>query len=85
MVILDKMIMTCRFTEFVNELLKIRNEELIDRARWDVWLHKIIDMDFDEYLSKLNDRATVEEIQQVEMVETTIKDSFGLINGFCPS
>lgn len=85
MVILDKMILTRRFTEFVHELLKIRNEEMIDKARWEVWLHKIFDMDFGEYLSKLNDGASTEEIPQDAELEATVRESMGIINGFCPS
>ena len=85
MVILDKMILSCRFTEFVNELLKIRNEELIDKTRWEYWLHKIFDMDFSEYLSMLNGETTQDEIPQDEILEAMVRDSMGIINGFCPS
>ena len=86
MVILDKMILTGRLTEFVHEILKIRNEELIDQARWDVWLHKIFDMEFGEYLAKLNnDAPTEEEIPDDSVLEATVKESWGIINGFCPS
>ncbi len=84
MVILDKMILTRRFTEFVRELLKIKNEEMIDQARWEVWLHKIFDMEFSEYLSRL-DSVTTEEIPKDEVLEATVRDSMGIINGFCPS
>ena len=85
MVFLDKMILTRRFTEFVHELLKIRNDEMIDQARWEVWLHKIFDMEFSEYLSKLNDRASQKELPSDEVLEATVVDSWGIINGFCPS
>lgn len=86
MVILDKMILTGRLTEFVQEILKIRNEELIDQARWDVWLHKIFDMEFGEYLAKLNNEApTEEEIPDDSVLEATVKESWGIINDFCPS
>lgn len=86
MVILDKMILTGRLTEFVQEVLKIRNEELIDQARWDVWLHKIFDMEFGEYLKKLNNEApTEEEIPDDSVLEATVKESWGIINDFCPS
>jgi hypothetical protein len=82
---MDKMILTRRFTEFVCELLKIRNEEMIDQARWDVWLHKIFDMEFSDYLSRLNDGASQKEIPSDEVLKETVKDSMGIINGFCPS
>lgn len=57
---------------------------MIDQARWEVWLHKIFDMDFGEYLSKLNDGAAEEEIPSDEVLEATVKDSMGIMNGFCP-
>ena len=85
MVILDKMILSRRLTEFVCEILKIRDEELIDKARWEVWLHKIFDMEFSEYLSKLDGRASTEEIPRDEVLEATVRESWGIINDFCPS
>ena len=86
MVILDKMIQSQRLTEFVQEVLKIREEELLDQARWEVWLHKIYDMEFSEYLNKLNNGApTEEEIPDESVLEATVKESWGIINGFCPS
>ncbi len=86
MVILDKMIQSKRMAEFVQEILKIRNEELLDQARWDVWLHKIFDMEFGEYLNRLNNGApTDEEIPDESELEATVKESWGIINGFCPS
>ena len=85
MVILDKMIQSRRLTEFVRELLTIRNEELVDKARWDVWLHKIFDMEFSEYLLRLNDAATSHEMPKDAELEATVSDSMGILNGFCPS
>lgn len=86
MVILDKMIQSQRLTEFVQEVLKMRNEELLDEARWEVWLHKIFDMEFGEYLKRLNNGAPIEEeIPDDSVLEATVKESWGIINGFCPS
>lgn len=58
---------------------------MLDQARWEVWLHKIFDMDFGEYLSKLNDVASAEKIPQDAELEATVVDSMGILNGFCPS
>lgn len=84
MVILDKMILSRRLTEFVCEILKIREEEQIDKARWEVWLHKIYDMEFSEYLSKLDNGEQTEEVPRDEILEATVKESWGIINDFCP-
>ena len=82
MIILDKMIRARRFTEFVQEVMRIRNKEMVDQARWEFWLHKVFEMSFADYL------ATVEGTEEVlsdEVMEETVKESMGIINGFCPS
>lgn len=84
MVILDKMIQTGRLSEFVREVLKIRNQEMLDEARWEFWLHRVFDMTFDQYIAKLDGTGTDEAIPD-EVLEATVKDSMGIINGFCPS
>lgn len=82
MIILDKMIRAGRLTEFVREVLRIRNKEMLDQARWEFWLHRVFDMSFDEYISKVDG---TEEVLSEEVMEETVKESMGIINGFCPS
>lgn len=83
MIILDKMIRAGRFTEFVQEVMRIRNKEMLDKARWEFWLHRVFDLSFDEYLAKVE--GTSEEVLPEEVMEATVKESMGIINGFCPS
>ena len=83
--LLDRMIATRRLKEFVNEFVKIRNEDTEERAAWDVWLHKVIDMDFPEFLSRLNNKKAQEELPSQDVLEETVKESMGIINNFCPS
>ena len=85
LVLLDRMIATRRLREFVNEFLKIHNEDTEERAAWDVWLHKVIDMDFPEFLSRLNNKTAQEEFPSHDALEATVKESMGIINSFCPS
>lgn len=85
MVIIDKMILTGRFAEFVQEFVRITNNELVDQARWEFWLHRIFDMSFEEYLSKVDSTKETEEVLPDDVLEATIMDSMGIINGFCPS
>jgi hypothetical protein len=84
MIILDRMIRAGRFTEFVREVLKIRNEEMLDKARWEFWLHRVFDMSFDQYIAKLDGTET-EEVLPDEVLKETVKDSMGIINSFCLS
>ena len=82
MVILDRMIRARRFTEFVHEVMVIRNKEVLDQARWEYWLHRVFEMSFQEYLSTVD---STEEFLSDDVMEETVKDSMGIINGFCPS
>jgi hypothetical protein len=82
MIILDKMIRAGRFTEFVQEVMRSRNKEMIDKARWEFWLHRVFEMTFEEYLAKIDG---TEEVLPGDVMEATVKDSLGIINGFCPS
>lgn len=84
MIILNQMIRVGRFAEFVREVLKIRNQEKLDKLRWEFWLHRIYDMPFDEYVAKLDGTETNEAIPD-DVLEATVQDSMGIINGFCPS
>ena len=83
MVILDKMIHAGRFTEFVQEVLRIRNKEMVEQARWDYWLHRVFEISYKDYLAQVD--GTDEEVPSADAMKTTIQDSMGIITGFCPS
>ena len=85
MVILDKMIQARRLTEFIREFVKIRNQELEDQTRWEFWLHRVFDMTFKEFLSKTEQATETEEVLPDEVLQATVLESMGIINGFCPS
>ena len=85
MVILDKMIQARRLTEFIREFVKIRNQELEDQTRWEFWLHRVFDMTFKEFLSKTEQAEETEEVLPDEVLQATVLESMGIINGFCPS
>ena len=83
MVLLDRMIHAQRLTEFVQEVLRLHNNELLDKARWDYWLHRVYEMSFKDYIAQVD--GTDEEVPSDEAMKTTIRDSMGIITGFCPS
>ena len=85
MVILDKMIQARRLTEFIQEFVKIRNRELEDQTRWEFWLHKVFDMTFKEFVSKTEYATETEEVLPDDVLQATVLESMGIINGFCPS
>ena len=85
MVILNKMIQARRLNEFIREFVKIKNQELEDQTRWEFWLHRVFDMTFKEFLSKTEQAAETEEVLPDEVLQATVLESMGIINGFCPS
>ena len=85
MVILDKMILTGRFFDFVCEFIQIRNEELEDQTRWEFYLHKVFNMDFKDYLAQTAGTTGTDETMTTDTLESTVKESMGIITDFCPS
>ena len=95
MLLLDQMIRTGRFEEFVNEFVAINNEETEqqnkeqeDKLLWDIWLHRIFDKSFAEFKNSLNQEEkaapTPEELKSIAMDSKTILAGFvpdeGLVN-----
>ena len=85
MVILDKMILTGRFFDFVCEFIQIRNEELEDQTRWEFYLHKVFNMDFQDYLAQTAGTTGTGDDMTPDALESTVKESMGIITDFCPS
>ena len=50
--LLDQMILTDRFSAFVSELLRIRNEEKDEQTLWEFFLHKVFDKSFYEFATE---------------------------------
>lgn len=85
MVILDKMILTGRFLDFVCEFIQIRNDELEDQTRWEFYLHKVFNMDFKDYLAQTARTTGTGDDMSPDALESTVKESMGIIADFCPS
>lgn len=85
LILLDMMIATRRLAEFVNEFVKIRNEDTEEQTAWEFWLHKVYDMTYKEFVSQMNNRKEYTEIPSQIALESTVKESWGIINSFCPS
>lgn len=85
LVLLDRMIATRRLSEFVNEFVKIRNEDTEEQTAWEFWLHRVYDMPYKDFMSRMNSRKEYEELPSQDALESTVKESWGIINSFCPS
>lgn len=84
--ILDQMIEAGRFSEFINELYKIQNEETDNKTIWEYYLHhSLLTMGFDEFKRTMGVGShNPVEVKKKANVETTIAESYNMINGFVP-
>ena len=86
MELLQQMIRTGRFSEFVGEILAIHNEETEEKVMWEFWCHKVFDMTFQEFVNKSKGTTTrTEEKPSQEILEATVMESRDILNSFCPS
>jgi hypothetical protein len=58
------MIRTGRLSEFVDEVVTIRNEEVEDQALWECWLHKDFERSFADYREAVAQSTTAEASEE---------------------
>ena len=86
MELLQQMIRTGRFSEFVEEILVIHNEEIEEKVLWEVWCHKVFDVTYQEFLNKTKGTTSkTSEKPSQEILEATVMESRDILNSFCPS
>ena len=77
--LVDQMLLTGKFSTFVTEIFDFDSDERL----WNIFLHKVEGQSFNEWKASLgqesNQKMTKNEI------ETTINDSFDILNGFEPT
>ena len=83
MTLINGMICTYRFTEFVTELLQIYSDEREDQTLWELWLHKVYDKTFEDFTNSVqtNKAPTNKPSSRAEM-EQTVRHSFEMLNNF---
>ena len=83
--LLDQMIKTRRLSEFVNEFVKIHNEELEDRTQWEFFLHKVFDKTWAQFQEAIKGVSESEKTISDEELKSTVTASAEILKGFCPS
>lgn len=83
LVLIDKMILTCRFTEFINEVIGLHNKEQEEKTAWDFYIHRVFDMSFADFLETLPKNMKTEAVSKEELT-ATVKSSAEVLNGFNP-
>ena len=84
MPLLDGMISTGRFTEFVYNLVNKHNKEMEEKTLWECWLYKVQGKSFKEFRDEIAGRTTEENAappQKID-IEKTMKASYDMLSGF---
>lgn len=80
--LVDQILTTGQFSTFVTEIFDYNTDDRL----WDIFLHKVDGkISFDDWKTSIglgqdNDKETTEN-----RIETTINDSFDILNGFEPT
>lgn len=80
--ILDEFIRLQQFHEFIVEILTTIANEKIHDIRWDVWLHKVWDLSFDEFVRKCEQQQ--QKTMSHEQIGDVISESKKMLEGFTP-
>lgn len=78
--ILDDFIRLNQLHDFVVEITNVINEEKKEQVQWEFYLHKVFDMTYTEYMSKINE-SEPEEMSKEEMINI-IYESKGIIDSY---
>lgn len=76
--LLDAVISSGRFDEWIDQFLKSHKEKI----QWECWLHKVFDKSWKEYVDATDITPTPR--MTASDVEATINNSHDIISGFVP-
>ena len=77
------MIQHGRLYEFVKELHHIQIEEEDKQKLWDIWLHRVFDKTYDEWINSLPTQQQNAQVTESE-IGATVLNSKNILNGFNP-
>lgn len=75
--LLDGMIQTGRFAEFVIEFITLDNE----KTMWEFYLHKVYDKSYEDFKRSLHPARKPTESE----IKTTVNGSKSILDGFIPT
>lgn len=87
---IDGMITAGGFSEFVDDFIRTINKEIETenkdkemRFHWEVWLYRVLDKTFPEYMQEIENDKKHRNISEKE-IETTIHHTSDILNSFNP-
>jgi hypothetical protein len=72
----DSMISNGRFSDLIDTIWEAENE----KRNWEFFLHKVHEVSYAEFLNSIDGNHA----EPVEPLETTVKNSAEILNGFIP-
>ena len=84
MMLLQQMLQTGDFSQFIDELGQIMWQEKANEQRWDFWLHRVYDRSFEDYVNDCEAAMQQAEASENVNIETTVKTSFEMMENFHP-
>lgn len=82
---LDEFIRTKQLHDFTIEVLNLIAEEKIHDARWQFYLHRFIEMPFEDYVKLCEESTKEQKGISHEEIGNTINESKMMLEGFIPS
>lgn len=85
-ILLDNLIISLKFNEWIDRFLESHKEKI----QWELWLHKVLDKTWNDYKQDCDSEEDARRNLQLQLnmsefeLETTVKASFEIINGFNP-
>ena len=84
MMLLQQMLQAGRLAEFIDELGQIMWQEKANEQRWDFWLHRVYDRSFEDYVNDCEAAMQQAEASEKVNIETTVKNSYEMMENFHP-
>ena len=83
---IDSLLLTQRFSEWVDEFLKITNEEKDEKSLWDYFMHKVFadDMSFEDFRESVKQDQKNRSMSK-QTIETTVTESLNILNNYKPA
>lgn len=75
---MDGMIRAGKLCEFVEGLVKRYNDEQREKVIWEVWLHRVLDKSYPEFVESLDTQR--KETATREEVQTILTESENILN-----
>lgn len=79
--LLDSLIDNGMLSDYIDTL----NEKAVFDFEFDVWLHKVMDMSFDDWRKQIHSNVEARTVEMDETeIKTTVLKSSNILNGFEP-